>query len=221
MRFLFLLTITLTASASIIAPTGTFSNVAGTTIVNTPAPGNNNHPGGNSPNTIAIDEQANSIQNGLGVSFDVINDAASSGRSTEYAVTKTVLNNSGETWTNFAMSLNYQFLNGLTFPFDFVVIQFDSDSIPTLTGNGTAGQNLIVGNANQVAWAGINVLPGDSIIINFSVDTCPSCNGIWQLSQLVTGEPTTPEVPEPAVSALVGMGLLLFGFRSKFYQSQL
>ena len=214
--FLFILITTLTAGASVIVPPGTFSNVAGNSSVNTPAPGNNNHPGGNSPNTVTINEVATAVQTLMGVSFNVINDSGSGGRSTEYAVTKTVLNSTGQTWTSFEMSLNYQFLNGQVFPFDLVVVQFDSDAIPTLSGNGTAGQTLNSTVFNQLTWSGLNVQPGDSITINFSVDTCPSCDGIWQLSQLATPGTQTPQVPEPGMFALVGIGLVSFALRNKF-----
>jgi hypothetical protein len=217
---LLIVSMAFTAGASVIVPPGIFSNVAGNSSVNTPVPGNNNHPGGNSPNTVTINEVASSVQTLMGVSFNVINDSASGGRSTEYAVTKTVLNNTGQTWTSFEMSLNYQFLNGQVFPFDFVVVQFDLDAQPTLSGNGTSGQNLSSNNTNQLTWGGINVLPGDSITINFSVDTCPSCDGIWQLSQLASGGPPTADLPEPAMTALIGIGLVAIGLRTKFYKSK-
>lgn len=213
--FLVFVSIAFTAGASVIVPPGIFSNVAGNSSVNTPAPGNNNHPGGNSPNTVTINEVATSVQTLMGVSFNVINDSASGGRSTEYAVTKTVLNNTGETWSSFGMTLNYQYLNGQVFPFDFVVVQFDTDALPTLSGNGTSGQTLSSSGINQLTWGGINILPGDSLTINFSVDTCPSCNGIWQLSQVATPATPTPEVPEPGMFALVGIGLVSFAMRNK------
>lgn len=212
---LFIVSMAITAGASVIVPPGIFSNVAGNSSVNTPAPGNNNHPGGNSPNTVTINEVATSVQALMGVSFNVLNDSESGGRSTEYAVTKTVLNNTGQTWTSFEMSLNYQFLNGQVFPFDFVVVQFDLDAQPTLSGNGTSGQTLSSSGVNQLTWAGINILPGDSITINFSVDTCPSCDGIWQLLQVATPATQTPEVPEPGMFALVGIGLVSFAMRKK------
>ena len=218
---LLIVSMAITAGASVIVPPGIFSNVTGNSSVNTPAPGNNNHPGGNSPNTIAIDEVATSVQTLMGVSFNVINDFASGGRSTEYAVTKTVLNNTGQTWTSFEMSLNYQFLSGQVFPIDFAVVQFDPDALPTLSGNGTSGQTLSSSGVNQLTWAGINILPGDSITINFSVDTCPSCDGIWQLNQFASGGPPTADLPEPAMTTLIGIGLVAIGLRTKFCTSKL
>ena len=100
MRFLYLLaTLAITAGASVIAGPGSFINVAGNSVVTTTVPGNNNHPGGNSPNTININETAFAIPIAMSVSFNVFAEPFGQGASTEYAVSKTILNNTGETWT--------------------------------------------------------------------------------------------------------------------------
>lgn len=217
MRFLSLiLGISISAGASVIVPPGTFSNVSGNSTVNTTIQGNNNHPGGNSPNTITINEVAGAVEVAMGVSFDVLADVGGPGGSTEYAVTKTVINNTGQTWTTFAMALNYLFISGPINAANLIVVQLDADSLPTLTGSGTSGQSLLSSTFNQAVWSGLNVQNGDSITLNFSVDTCPSCNGVWQLLQVASNEGSTAEMPEPGMFALVGLGLISIALRNKF-----
>lgn len=208
-----LLAFTFAASASTIAgPINFQGNATGTGFVVTPSPGNNNVPGGNSPNLLVITESVNALGSSWTPSFSILANAAS----TEYSVTKIVLNNTGQTWDNFSLYFGAgSFFDPNLASVNSGILTFDTDSPIVLSGAGTNLQSVLGAGPNYMSWGNLSVAGGTAIAIQFSVDTCANCSGSWVLSQLVTPGNTGNTVPEPGMFALVGIGLIGIRFRHK------
>lgn len=190
-------------ASTITGPFG-FTNATGTGTVITNVPNNNNAPGSSSPNFLILNESVNSAaaMNLFSVNYLL----PFSQGSTEYNVIKTVTNNTNVAWDEFAL---YFGSGNITDPnpqsVNAGVISFDGDSSPSINGTGSSTANAAVGvtGANYYSWTGLSVNPGESITIQFAIDTCAGCSGSWAIQQ----QASPASVPEPATFALIGLSL--------------
>src|ERR1035438_7458221 len=157
--------------------------------VNTPVP-NNGHIGGVSPNTLTLNEDINAFWFSAQFGLSTANGATGS---TEYFVTKNVTNDTGSTWTDFTIDVGCGVDGGSSCgggaPLTLVY-----DVPPTLTTPGILSSQ----NSYSMNWSGLNVAPGQSVTLTFSMYTCPACSGSWEIFQDATGA----AAPEPAAAVL-------------------
>lgn len=210
---LFLISLSSTLHASIIGGITGFSNVSATGNVITPVPGNNEAPGNSSPNKIIVSETGTSTGTSMQVSFNILAEPTPPRLSTEYFVEKQIRNDSQDTWTSFSLALNWIMFLGQGQPGNAAVVAFDGDSNPLMSGYG--GPSSL--NPSQAIWTNLNILPGQTFNILFSVDTCASCEGVWLMLQQAGSAPPNPsgQVPEPATLAMVGLALIGVAVRSR------
>jgi hypothetical protein len=125
-------------------------------------------------------------------SFNIVPNSNNTKITTEYLVTKIIVNDSGLDWAKF-------FVSGTNLgPFNFNI---DYSIPPTITGTVS---NLLQIDPNGFHWTGLNVPNANVIIVKFYMDVCADCAGGSNIFQQAT-------VPEPVPLVLTGGGLVCLG----------
>ena len=204
MKTLFLLSALAASLPAAIIITGPVTGSGAGTIsvgtVTNPSPGNNNDPG-QSPNLFTLVESFTST----GTLYASFSGGGTSG-STEYFVTKTITNNTTDTWTSFAIGVGCSGFTRCTFGYDPLLMDYDLS--PTIDRSGTSLSTTPI----SLTFSNINLAPTQSMIITFSMDTCTNCGFGWSMFELPG---TGPVVPEPATYALTGSAMLGLGYAAR------
>ena len=117
---------------------------------------------------------------------------------TNYKVTKTVINNTSDTWEDFLISMGCGNFGEIACAGAGVFV--DLATAPTIS---EAGAFLSPAPApHSLHWINMNVAPTQSVTFTFDLKTCANCAGNWQLYQ----QPSL--VPEMGTAALSSAGLL-------------
>jgi hypothetical protein len=182
---------------SLLAAFATLSPVMASTITGpyTVSAGSGSVTGAIAGNTLILNENITSINPAFGVGFDVLGSPGS----TTYSVIKTVTNNTGFTWSTFEVASGCGSLGetscGVFMP-DY------SASTPAYSGSGAT---LSTAPAYFI-WSGVSIGPGKTATFTWSMDTCDSCSGTWQILQRASA------APEPDSLGLASAGLVLTAF---------
>jgi hypothetical protein len=160
-------------------------------IVNTPFPGVE---GTSSGNTLTLFEDWTSLPSSSWfASFNIVPNSNNTKITTEYLVTKIILNDSGLDWANF-------FVSGRLGPLNFNIDYFMP---PTITGSLSAPNPLQI-DPDGFHWSGLNVPNTNAITVKFYMDVCADCAGGSNIFQQATA-------PEPVPLVLTGGGLVCLG----------
>src|ERR1035437_599860 len=166
-----------------------------TSTVSTPCPANDSSTF--SPcNTMNLIETWTSVNSqNFGVAY---NESGSAGVE-DYFVTKTITNNTGQTWGDLTVFIG---AGTIDFQIPATVAVFDlgapGDGLftPVLTG-GSGANTLMTATPNLLHWDNLNVSGSGGIItIQYGFDTNSGGSGTWQILQRAS------LVPEPAAVAL-------------------
>jgi hypothetical protein len=109
---------------------------------------------------------------------------------TDYSVTKTVINETGVTWTDFEIGVGFAG-NGTT-----------AIASCLSCGSGIVGEYL---NPFEILWPSLNIPTGTSVTFTFGFDTCAGCSVFFGIDEY----PSTGTAPEPGSMILGGIGLAL------------
>ena len=179
-----------TASATIITgPFGFFGPGTGTGVATTTTPG------GSIGNTVVITENFTSYGT-MQSTFLMPNGGEGS---TQYLFTKTISNNTLDTWEDFKVAMACGQVgegNPLVSDCGFFPLTVNYGVTPT---NSEVGAVLDLTDPTLFHWSSMNVAPGESFALTFAVSTCSNCGGAWAIFET----PSILAVPEPGSMALV------------------
>jgi hypothetical protein len=186
--------------------TGTFGPIS------TAAPNNDNAVAA-SPNAVPVSVFFNT-QGTLDMEFVL----ASSGGTTEYAFTQTLVNNTGTAWTGFRYVLGYGTGAGFVASTLADGLDFDTpDADPAPAANGFP---LLIQAPDMLEWSGGTVPSVSGLAVSFAVDVPdglaafnPSGENRFTLRQVPVG--AVMAIPAPGSLVVLGpaLGLLLLGRR--------
>ena len=146
-----------------------------------------------------IDETWNSNAQG-GAAFNMTGTAL-----VTYDVTKTILNSTNTTWTNFIILAGAGNIgNEIT----TALFAFNPSATTTITGSSSdivSATHVFDGTDNLLTWSNLSVPNGHSITLKFSVNNNFTGGPQWQILQQPVG------APECSATLLSGAGLVLVG----------
>ena len=185
-----------TASATIITgPFSFFGPGTGTGVATTTTPG------GSIGNSVVITENFTSYGT-MRSSFLMPNNGEGS---TQYLFTKTISNNTLDTWEDFKVAMACGAVgegNPLVTDCAFFPLTVNYGVTPT---NSEVGAVLDLTDPTIFHWSSMNVAPTESFDLTFVVSTCANCGGSWTIFET----PSILAVPEPGSLALVSACLTL------------
>lgn len=159
-------------------------------------------PNGTFGNT--IDVRKNFITGGV-LSYNFLLPFSISG--TEYRVTETITNSTGDTWEDFTVTMGCG--DGTVDCGVFRPLELDYTQTVTNSATGavlTSGTSPIL-----LHWNSMDVTPGQSFDLAFSIFTCSNCSGSWAIGE----SPSIAAVPEPAIWQIFAIGIIALVFSNR------